>query len=328
MKIIWQTKPGEGTAFERQFLQEVVFSRTPHEAVFDGEFKIAAADAVIIFNGFGPKPPDGLLEYLKRCPNHVLVHLSEERLDHDTSYYAGARTVFRSYYDPRIKDRHVFALPLGFQSGFLSDASDRRFDDRDLVWSFAGQIKSNRKSMVAALSALRPHLLHMTRQWSDPAALGAEDLAAVYRRSLFSPCPFGNRNPDSFRLMETLEHGCIPVVLRFLDHDYFRYVMGDHPFIVERTWSAAAERMHALLRDPPLLRDKQEQVAAWYHSFKNDLAADVRDILSGMPREKLRSAQFHLQQAGVSPRTRWLYNRYYGRGLLRRAFRALVHASG
>ena len=327
MRIIWQTQPGQQTEFEKEFLLDVVFAKMPCTAIFDNASYCAdGADATIVYSTFREKAAPELLDYLARSEGHSLVHLSEEQLHHENSYYKNARVVLRSYYDPRITAANVFTLPLGFQSGFLNKRDEIDFSMKELVWCFAGQIKSNRKKMVKELSRFEPHKIVLTSQWADPNGLSVEEMAQTYKRSIFAPCPFGNRNPDSFRLMESLEHGCIPVVLYFLDHDPFRYVMGDHPFIIDRTWARAAKQMEALLNDPARLRKKQDEVARWYKAYKGKLSADIAKIFSGAKHEDLSSEQFQLQRNGVSERTLFLYNLYYGRGLIRRAFRALVHA--
>jgi hypothetical protein len=322
MRIIWQTVAGQQTEFEQQFLREVVLAQTPHIACFDdGKCEQPADDAVIIYSCFGEHPLAAMVDYLVRSRGYSLIHLSDERLQHDWSYYRNARTVLRSLYDPRQKDDRVFALPLGFQSGFLNKAAQVDFDAKDLVWCFAGQMKSHRRKMVAVLLKFSPNKVHVTSQWSDPGALKPEAMATLYERTIFAPCPFGFRNPDSFRVMEALEGGCIPVVLSFLGEDYFRFIYGDHPFIVARTWVTAAAHMRTLLADPSGLRARQRAAAHWYARYKSDLALDVRDILQGASRGSLRSAQFRFQKDGMKPTTVRLYRLYFGRGPLRRLFR-------
>jgi hypothetical protein len=221
-----------------------------------------------------------------------------------------------------LKAKNIFTIPLGFQSGFLNNTGNDF--DRDLTWCFAGQVKSHRKRMIQTLTRITPHNVVLTHQWADPAGLSVENMAQLYRRSIFAPCPFGNRNPDSFRLMESLEQGCIPVVLYFIDHDYYRFVMGDHPFIIDRTWHGAARQMERLIADPQRLRAKQEYVSQWYREYKKNLALDIRDIMAGATHRDLRSTQFHHQDNVLSARTRYFYKLYFSQGIWARAFRAAI----
>jgi hypothetical protein len=321
MSLVWQTPPGETTDFEQQFLRDVIFSQTPHQAVFDeGACQAPASDAVIIHSSFARRPPQALLDYLANAPGHCLLHAGDERLQSDPANYGSARAVLRSYFNPRLPAERIFTLPLGFQSGFLNTA-DVDFNAKDVIWCFAGQLKSHRKRMIEAFSAFTPNTVHLTSQWSDPKAMSVEKVALLYSRTVFVPCPFGYRNPETYRVMEALEHGCIPVVLTFLGDDYFRYVYGDHPFIVAKTWAKAAAQVQAVLADPASLRERQRATARWYADFKRDLALDVRDILQGARHEDLRSRQFFYQKQGMSRRGRRLYSLYFGRGPIRRVFR-------
>ena len=84
-------------------------------------------------------------------------------------------------------------------------------------------------------------------------ALEAEKIL-VYKETTFAPCPFGFVNPDSFRIMEVLEFGCIPIVKKFNNVDYYKYVFGDHPFIVVKDWKEAPGIMSNLILERPFLK--------------------------------------------------------------------------
>ena len=69
----------------------------------------------------------------------------------------------------------------------------------------------------------------------------------------FPPCPYGYLNPDSFRIMESLESGCIPIVQKFLFIDYYKLIFGDHPFIVLNKWKSVEKEITNLLSNPKAL---------------------------------------------------------------------------
>lgn len=326
VNIIWQTQNGQQTQFELDYLRDVIFKKVSCTPIFDeGKCQADADHSIIVYSSAQVVLDPILRDYFQRHHSFGLIHLSEERLNHEKDYYKKARFVLRSYHDPRISDDHVFSLPLGFQSGYLNKDSDIDFDAKNLVWSFAGQVKSNRRPMIKAFSKLKPHKLVLTKVWADPNGLSVSDMAEVYRRSIFAPCPFGNRNPDSFRIMEALEYGCIPVSISFLGEDYFKYIFGDHPFLIASTWSDALKEMNYLLDHPTLLRERQLRVWNWYQNFKEDLSHDIADIVAGKNSIELRSKQFFYQKQKPSLKTLLLYNLYYGRGFVRRVFRFFIN---
>ena len=209
-----------------------------------------------------------LLRYLDQLGEFALIHLSNEQLFADRAVYDRARVVLRSYYDPRETARHVHALPLGFKSGFLNPAGRANSEERGLAWCFVGQLKNRRREMATALSPLAPNTVQFTQRFDDPDGLDVHRLRALYGRSVFAPCPFGWINPDTFRIMEALECGAIPVCVKLSGVDYYRYVYGDHPLVVGDDWIDAARQMLDLMRDKGRLSDRQRRVWDWYGRFR------------------------------------------------------------
>ena len=328
MDVVWQTKFGPATEFERQFISEVTLKACECEHYFDeSRYQKIADNPLIVFSTDIPqRAPTELLAYFEKLDVFNLFHTGCERLDHDTSYYRRASVVLRSYYDPRLPADNTYFLPLGFQSGFMNPDPGGLSGRRDFIWCFAGQVKSHRARMLAAFQGLGPHFVHITKTWADPNGLDVDQMKRIYSSSMFALCPFGNRNPDSFRIMEALEWGCIPVTLKFLGgEDYFRYIYGDHPFIVAKSWKDACGLVEELLRDPDELSRRQHAAMQWYQNFKADLAEDVSQILSQPKQARmLKSKQFAYQAGGQSRFIRTLYDRYYGRGALRRLYRWFV----
>jgi hypothetical protein len=327
MVAIIQTDPVQEPDFWREYLTDIVFSATPHAMRHTAPRDLAAEaeDAIVVYSGFDKKPPRELLAALDGMSDYSLVHTCDERLQHDARHYRKGRAVLRCYYDPRLRMDNVYAIPPGFKTGFLNHAPVD-LDAKDLVWCFAGQVKSNRKKMLAEFKRLTPYHAHLTGQWNDPKGLDVKGMRQLYARAIFVPCPVGYQNPDSFRVLECLEFGCIPVVLSFLGEDYFRFVYGDHPFIIASTWAKATAEIRGLLADPASLRARQHALLNWYGAYKRDLALDVADLLRGAGRDELRSLQFAYQKAGMKPRAVARYNLYFGHGLIRRLYRKYAHA--
>lgn len=103
-------------------------------------------------------------------------------------------------------------------------------------------------------------------------------------------------NPDTFRVMEALESGSIPVVTTFYGVDYFRYTYGDHPFVVAQSWDQAARECGRLLREPVELESKLNEVSEWYAHFVSELQHDVEKLVRGQDRKNLISRQFGYQR--------------------------------
>lgn len=103
-----------------------------------------------------------------------------------------------------------------------------------------------------------------------------------------APCPSGPATPDSFRLFEALEAGCVPIADQLTpDPDYpdgyWNLVYGPVPFPVIEDWAELAKEVDAALEDWPR---KSAECSAWWQGRKRAdrlaLRADIT-ALSGEP---------------------------------------------
>lgn len=124
--------------------------------------------------------------------------------------------------------------------------------ERDLHFFFAGQVTHSRRLACArALEASRnPFKYHTATEIQSilvktdgfGKGLSHETYYEFMRRAKIVPCPAGPATPDSFRLAEALEAGCVPVLDAYSPDPhrapgYWDLVFGpDHPFFVIEDW--------------------------------------------------------------------------------------------
>lgn len=290
MRVIWAVS---FEAFERPYIEDFLF----------GDFEFLELENCLL-----PTFPDdlivvagsqaGLEPKLERVWSKIrhsnFYVISDEVLQHRDTPFKGARACFRNYPFPRWAGENSWALPLGFNGGMVGARPPSRL--RELAWSFAGELKNSRQQMISCLGSIKPNFIHPTRSWADPLGLSAAGLLDLYSRSHFVPCPPGNVSPDSFRIMEALQAGAIPVVLRFYGFDYFRLIFGDHPFVVARSWKEAEKKLASLLADEVALSTLHERVNAWYERFLSDMRIDIQALVDGEKLHNLRGSQFRIQR--------------------------------
>lgn len=298
MKLLWKTESGNQTNFERQFIEELFESNSSDLEELVG-LNRKNMPLVAVYSSNDRVVKRSFLEYIKSQKNLYLVHLSNESLMHDVSYYRYSSGVLRSYFDPGIKFENVFTIPLGYQTGFKRNVTvSLESKANKWIWVFVGQLKSDRLKMVNTLSNLKPNFLKPTDQFGGGGSgFTVNQMIDLYEDTNFVPCPSGNINPDTFRVMECLECGCIPVVVKFYRIDYFKYIYGDHPFVVGENWEDAASQIADLMSDAEKLKQKRRDVALWYESYKRDLKLDVCRIINGASIDQLESKQFKYQNS-------------------------------
>ena len=283
--------------FENEYVEKVLLSKIPIKKFYNfGDPNIKDHDLekenVLILYSNTKKIIEEIENFLSsNLIKYNLLHLSDETLDKEYKFYKEANKVLRGYFHPNVRHQNCYTVPIGFQSGFLNAKTSL---EKKYIWSFIGQIYGNRKDIFNLLNDVKPNLLFKTDNFMSDSGMSVNEMTKIYNQTIFSICPFGYINPDSFRVMEILESGCIPIVKKFLNVDYFKYVFGDHPFIVINDWKDAKAKINFYMSDDQLLKTKQKEVTDWYVKYKDDLSKDIENILNDKKNET-RSIQFKYQ---------------------------------
>ena len=84
-------------------------------------------------------------------------------------------------------------------------------------------------------------------------------------------------HPDSFRLMECLESGSIPILKNYNNLEYFAKVWGDSPIPVVNSWDEVVKYYNM---DNNQYNELYNNVFNWYSTFKSDLASKIKNKLN------------------------------------------------
>jgi hypothetical protein len=224
--------------------------------------------------------------FRRGCRVH-LIHLSDEWFEDDHSCYRWCETVFRNQWSPILaRHRHVHAFPLGYKAGFTLGLVDRPVQGRPYVWSFAGHKRSEpRANMLSALSEISPNRVHLTAGFNTSDGLSQDDYRALLQDTVFVPCPTGFSTPDTFRACEALEAGCIPILERGAELDYFDGLLGPHPIPSVDKWEQAPDLIRAIFTSGDI-EARRIECAAWWKRHKLELNALFKRALSGANRQQ------------------------------------------
>jgi GR25 family glycosyltransferase involved in LPS biosynthesis len=178
----------------------------------------------------------------KGVPFQVL-HLSDEFGKDPVDFYqlGCCRRVVRNYWREDCSTlAKVVTIPLGFARSAPTLANEA---DRPYVWSFHGTNWFGRRELLEPLMALGPHSCKWQMEFMDASMTPASDYSTLLSHTQFVPVPGGN-NPETFRLYEALEHGCIPVYVRSKgDERFWNWICRWLPLQELLTWSAAADQI-------------------------------------------------------------------------------------
>lgn len=178
-------------------------------------------------------------------------------------------------------------LPEGCPADTTMALADRSPLDRPLDVFFAGQVTHERReACVAGMQAL-PESLRVEILPTEGFTEGIDrhDYLAVLASTKIAPCPSGPATPDSFRLFEALEAGCLPIADALAPAEgylpgYWPLLFNEAPpFPVIEDWAELPKEVDAALSAWP---GNAIRAQAWWllrkRAYRLALAADVAEL--------------------------------------------------
>jgi hypothetical protein len=91
------------------------------------------------------------------------------------------------------------------------------------------------------------------------------------------PCPVGN-NPETFRIYEALEHGCIPIYVREKGDDLFiKMLTSNLPIAIMDSWEASGKFMVDNFQNTSMLIDYRIKLLEAWSVWKKKIMSDIKD---------------------------------------------------
>ena len=281
LNLIWQTFNGDQTTFEFEYTTEILFKDIEQNRIFDdGQLSTVLDNSVIIYSNNSNNISEDFNNYLNKFVElgytFYLLHFSNENLSHNCDYYSKAKHVFRNYYDLNISSQNVTFIPLGVKSGFINK-SENSLETKEYEFTFIGQPKSDRQELLSVIENMENVFIHKTNSWNCSTSLTQDECISIYNKTKFTPCPMGWVHPDSFRLMECLESGSIPILKNYNNLEYFTKVWGDSPIPVVNSWGEIVEYYNM---DTDNYNQLYNKVFNWYSEFKIRLTSKIKNNLN------------------------------------------------
>jgi hypothetical protein len=281
MKLVWHAD----NLLEVDWVRDI-FGDLIEEECTDLDLTCFDDDCIhVVSSNWQPLPAyeDYFHECRTRCRRLVLLHTSDEWFSGGYALYRHFDAVIRNFATRLAQHEGILTIPEGYANGTRVGHVVRPITARQYVWSFTGEIKASRADMASAFDGLQPNFMTSTASIYAGAGrkLSKPEFDDVLDNTIFSPCPMGNAILETWRLYESLELGCIPIVETRASLDYFTYLFGRHPIPSFRSWWAARRYVERALTDKPFLREKQLQVSGWWTDKKQDVRRQVRRAATG-----------------------------------------------
>jgi len=195
-----------------------------------------------------------------------LIHLGDEAGANDSAIiYNKFNYVWRAFCSNKyFNNAKVRCLPIGYKSGIFLK---KEIDKRKYKWAFLGTAhKSSRHDLLFQFSDIEPSFSHRTKKFNEKI-IEASKMSEILASTEFIPCPNGFVHPETYRLYEALECGCIPIVENA--YKYYDRLFPHNPFLKVNRWIEAKLAIGEWKDDQ--IKHKREECKKWWNQYKKEL---------------------------------------------------------
>jgi hypothetical protein len=292
MKLIWIGVPYDLTniRWSQEYLIDDLLKLNKSDVLWlntefnENELDINFNNFFVVYSCDEHKIKDNIFNFIKKLNNQnktfYLIHISNEQLRHDTSYYKLAKRVFRCYLDHRLKkESNMETIPIGYQSGYKYDGNMVKLKDKKYSCSFIGHPKNERFKMIEVMNKIDNNFIHETKQWDCPTKITQKKCLEIMSQSIIVPIPKGNIHFETHRFYEALEAKTIPVIRLYNSYNYYEDLLGVNPIPFVEDWGDLPKIMNYLNNE--IIYDSLcITINDWYLSIKNNLSKNLISYLS------------------------------------------------
>lgn len=234
-------------------------------SIIESEKNIENGDTLIIIDSSIEEKSEFYTKLNLICSKIFLFHVGDEFGFYNLApVYNVCNHIWRSFCSGKyFNNKKVKCIPLGYKSGVVH----KRTSNRKYKWAFTGTPhKSSRHDLLFQLSNIKPFFCHKTEKF-DQKNISADEMSEILSSTEFIPCPYGFFHPDSYRVYEALECGCIPIVENA--YQYYDRLYPNNPFIKIDKWQDAKSIMQGWSNDQ--IKKKGEECSIWWDKQKNSI---------------------------------------------------------
>ena len=239
--------------------------------IIENETNLEKEDTLIIVDSSVEKKAELYVKLKLICSKIFLLHLGDESGEYDLStVYENCNHVWRTFCSNKyFENSKVKCIPIGYKSGVLN----KQKNNRKYKWAFTGTPhKSSRHDLLFQFSGIEPFFCHKTQKF-DQKIISVDEMSEVLSLTEFIPCPNGFFHPETYRLYEALECGCIPIVEK--TYKYYDRLFPANPFLKVDMWAEAKPIIKGWGNDQ--IKLKRDECRIWWSNLKNELQESIKD---------------------------------------------------
>ncbi len=247
-----------------EILSKIKFKKINDEKELEGK------DTLIIVDSSVEKKADFYTKLKLLCSKIFLIHLGDETGIHNlTSVYENCNHVWRTFCSNRFfNNKTVDCIALGYKTGVEINKKDI---ERKYKWAFIGTPhKSSRHDLLFQFSSIQPSFSYKTEKFNKKI-MNVEEMTQILSQTRFIPCPNGFVHPETYRVYEALECGCIPIVENA--YKYYDRLFPNNPFIKVDKWIEGKELLNNWTEEK--VEKKSKECSLWWVEYKKKLQKNI-----------------------------------------------------
>jgi len=240
-------------------------------SVIDNEQDLETDDILIIVDSSIENKIKKYNELKIICSKIFLFHLGDETgiLDY-SPVYKNCDYVWRTFCSNKyFSNEQVKCIPIGYKSGI----SSKSLQNRKYKWAFIGTPhKSSRHDLLYHFSHIKEFYSYKTEKFNSKL-IPVEEMSKILSLTEFLPCPNGFVHPETYRLYEALECGCIPIVENA--YKYYERLFPGNPFIKVDKWIEAVSTIKGWSNEQ--ISSKRNECVNWWNKYKNEMQEFIKN---------------------------------------------------
>ena len=199
-----------------------------------------------------------------------LIHLGDEGgTDKKDLIYSLCEHVWRTFSLPMFDDyKNVTSIPIGYKSAPLK--KNIEISKKKYLWSFLGTTHgSSRYDLLDKHENIKPNFINLTGDFSGKNSMNTEDYYDILNDSIFAPVPHGYFHPESYRLYEALEVGCIPIIEN--PFNYFDKFLPKNPIPNINNWKDSSDFIKAHIGNYKEMEILKKKIQDWWIQHKENI---------------------------------------------------------
>ena len=199
-----------------------------------------------------------------------LIHLGDEGgAEKKDLVYPLCEHIWRTFSLPMFKNfKNVTSIPIGYKCDPKKDKIN--ILKRNYKWSFLGTTHgSSRYDLLDKHKNIMPNFINLTEDFSGKKSMDTNDYYKILNNSIFVPIPHGYFHPETYRLYEALEAGCIPIIEN--PFKFFDNFLPNNPLPSVNSWKDSSTIIKKYLENKKDIEIVGNKINDWWTQHKENL---------------------------------------------------------